>query len=103
MNIGTYKYSTLHHPQFYFSGRSTHCLVVNVLDCDIVVNEFKLKSRYYIQFCTNTFVKGMKPFILILRAIDEIVPLLFYNNGFAIRLPTKVDMPLKKKLKTCSV
>ena len=29
--------------------------VGNVLDCDIVVSEFELHSRYYVHFQTNTF------------------------------------------------
>ena len=32
---------------------------VNVLDCDIVANEFELKSRYYIHFRNNNIEKGM--------------------------------------------
>ena len=34
-----------------------------VLDCDVVVSEFELQSRYYVHFQTNTFWKGMKPLI----------------------------------------
>ena len=34
-------------------GGSLHVTVTNVLDCDIVVSEFKLPSRYHIQFWTN--------------------------------------------------
>ena len=37
--------------------------MANVLNCDIVVNEFKFQSRYYIYFLTNTLGKGMNPFI----------------------------------------
>ena len=33
--------------------------MVNVLDCDIVVNESELKLRYYVHFRTNNLVKGM--------------------------------------------
>ena len=39
-------------------------LVVKVLDCRIVVSEFKLQSRYYVHFWTNTLGKGMNLFIL---------------------------------------
>ena len=28
--------------------------VANVQDCDIVINEFELQSRYYVHFQTNT-------------------------------------------------
>ena len=34
-----------------------------VQHCDIVVREFELQSRYYVYFRTNTFRKGMNPFI----------------------------------------
>ena len=30
-----------------------------MLDCNIVLSEIELQSRYYIQFQTNTFEKGM--------------------------------------------
>ena len=37
---------------------------------------------------------------LILPAMGEIVPLLFFlENGFGIKLPTKVDVPLNKETK----
>ena len=39
-------------------------VMVKVLDCGIVVSEFKLQSCYYIRFQTNTPRKGMKPLIL---------------------------------------
>ena len=43
-------------------------VVVKVLDCDIVVSEFELLSRYYVDFRTDTFKKNMNLFIM--RAID---------------------------------
>ena len=36
---------------------------VKVLDCDIVVSEFKLRSSYYVHFWTYTLGKGMNPLI----------------------------------------
>ena len=42
---------------------SAHGIVANVLDCDIVVSEFELKSSYYIHFRNNTLKKGMNPLI----------------------------------------
>ena len=36
-------------------------VVANILDCDIVVSEFELKSRYYVHFRFDTFRKGMNP------------------------------------------
>ena len=38
--------------------------MVKGMDCRIVVNEFELQSRYYINFRWNTFGKGMNPLIL---------------------------------------
>ena len=49
----------------YFSSavltfRGSPCdIVVNVLDCDIVVSEFELHFRCYIHFRTNNLEKGM--------------------------------------------
>ena len=48
-------------------------VVANVLDCDIVVNGFKLQSRYYVHFWFNTLRKSMK-----LSATDWIIPLMFF-------------------------
>ena len=42
---------------------SRHGIVANVVDCDIVVSKFKLQSRYYIPFWTNTLAKGMNSLI----------------------------------------
>ena len=36
-------------------------VVANVPDCDIVINEFELKSRNYIHFRINAFGKRYKP------------------------------------------
>ena len=36
-------------------------VVANVMDCDIVVSEFELQSRYYVYFQINNLVKGMNP------------------------------------------
>ena len=35
-----------------------------LMDCGIVVSEFVLQSRYYVQFWANTLGKGMNPLIL---------------------------------------
>ena len=43
--------------------------MVNVLDYDMIVSEFGLQSRYYNHFRTNTFGKGMGPFMHHLPAI----------------------------------
>ena len=38
---------------------SLHGSVVNVLDNDILICEFKIQSRYDVQFLSNTIVKGL--------------------------------------------
>ena len=40
-----------------------HGLVTNMLDCDIVVSEFEVQSRYNVHFRTNTLRKVMNPLI----------------------------------------
>ena len=63
-------------------GGSPFGVVANMLDCNIIVSEFKLQSNYYIHF--RTLRKGMKP--LITPAMDGRVPLqFFYKDGFAIK------------------
>ena len=67
-------------------------VVINVLDCDVLVSEFELHLR------SNTLWKGMNP--LILPAMGYIVSLLsFLKDGFSLEEPTKVDMPLNKETK----
>ena len=38
-------------------------VVANVLNCDIVVSEFKLQSRYYVHLRTNILGKDMNSFL----------------------------------------
>ena len=59
-------------------------------NCEIVLREFELQSRYYVHFRTNALAKGMNPFIL--PALNWIVPLLFYKDGYGIKLPRKVGV-----------
>ena len=47
-----------------------------VLNCDVIVNEFELKSRDYVHFLANTFRKGMNP--LIPLPMSLIVLLVFF-------------------------
>ena len=57
---------------------------VSVLDCDIVVSDFELQSRYYVYFRFNTIKKGMN--FLIPSAINLMVSVLFfYDDGFGIK------------------
>ena len=36
-------------------------VVLNIVDCDTVVSEFKFKSRYCVHFRTNTLWKNYEP------------------------------------------
>ena len=38
--------------------------MVKALDGGIVISEFELQSRYYVNYQTNTIGKGMNPLIL---------------------------------------
>ena len=42
---------------------SPHVIVAKVLDCNIVINEFKLQFCYYAQFWTNILGKVMNSLI----------------------------------------
>ena len=44
-------------------GRSLHGIEGNMLDCDVVVNNSKIQSHYYIHFWANTLMKGINPLI----------------------------------------
>ena len=69
--------------QIYFWGYPCG-VMVKAMDCRIVVSEFKLQSRYYVHFQTNTLGKGINP--LILLATGSIIPLLFFQkSGFGIK------------------
>ena len=39
-------------------------VMVKAMDCEIVVSQFVLQSRYYVHFRENTLGNGMKPLIL---------------------------------------
>ena len=39
-------------------------VIVNAMDCGIIVCEFALQSHYYIHFQANTLMKSMNPLIL---------------------------------------
>ena len=78
-------------------------VLANILDYDIIISEFELKSRYYVHIRTNLLRKGMNTFIP-QPAMVEIIPLLlFYKNGLGFKWPTKVDIPLDKETKNKTV
>ena len=64
---------SFHDDLFYLDNRSISPnlltgefwwgVVVNVLDCDIVVSEFELQSRYHVHIRINALGKDMNPFI----------------------------------------
>ena len=41
--------------------RKTRGIVANILDCDVVVSEFELKSGYYVNFRGNTVENVCNP------------------------------------------
>ena len=51
----------MHH----IEAHKTHSgVMVKAMDCEIVIREFVLQSRYYVHFRANTLGKGMNPLIL---------------------------------------
>ena len=64
--------------------------MANMLDCNIMVSQFKLKSHYNINFQTNTLGKGINPTCYELNST---------TTGLGIKYLTKVDMSLKKETK----
>ena len=51
-----------------WTRESLYVVVANVLDCNIIVSEFKLQSCYYVLFWINTLGKGMNCFIFSTRS-----------------------------------
>ena len=66
-----------------------------VLDCDILVSEFELQSRYHVHFRTKTFRKYMISFILSSYGLNSCPTGLLH--GFSIKWHMKFDMPLNKE------
>ena len=73
--------------------RSSHRVVINVQDCDIVVNEFELQLRYYVYFRTNALWETTYE-TLYLPCWG--IVLLMSKDDFGIKSSSKVDMPLNK-------
>ena len=67
-------------------------VMVNVLDCDILVSEFELHLLYNTHFRTDTLMKCLKFLIFSL--------LFFYKDNFCIKQSTKVDGSWKKETKS---
>ena len=65
-------------------GKNQCGVVADVLNCDIVVNEFEIQSLYFVHFRMYTFAKGKKS--LIPSGMRCIVSLLSFNkDGFDIK------------------
>ena len=64
----------------------------HVVEAKMRDSDFELQSRHYIHFWTCTMGKGMNSLIprpsYGLNSTNY-----FYNDGFGIKQPTKVDMP----------
>ena len=71
-----------------------------LLNCDILVSEFKLQSRYNVHFRINTLRKDINytKFTLVMGWI--LLLLFLYKDGFGIKYSLDVDMPLKKETKS---
>ena len=48
-------------PASIFLGGCPRGVMVKAIDCEVVVSEFVLQSRYYVHFRANTLGKGMNP------------------------------------------
>ena len=65
------------------SGKSAGGITTKVMDYGRIWSEFDLQSGYYVHFQIITLKKSMNP--LIPKAMNQIVPLLFYKDGFGIK------------------
>ena len=73
--------------------------MAKVLNCVLKVSKFKHQLCYCIPFEINTLGGGINP--LLSPVMDYIISLMFfYKDGFGIKLPMKVDMPLKQRNQT---
>ena len=58
-------FSSTNSPEYIICGGGCpRDVMVKAMDCEIVVREFVLQSRYYVHFRANTLGKGMNPLIL---------------------------------------
>ena len=83
---------------FTFFDKESRSVMVNVLDCDIVVSEFKPQLCYNIHFQTNILGEVMNPLIPHPSYKLNIPLLFFYRDGFDIEL-AMINMPLNKETK----
>ena len=58
---------------------STWRLMVNVLDNDVKICEFKLQLNYYVHFWTNTVGKGMNPSYPLSYGLNSITAAILYG------------------------
>ena len=72
--------------------------MITVLDYGFEVSEFDFQSRYYVHFQKETLGKDMNSLTHPIYGLNSITAV-FYKDGFAIKYPTKVGMPLKQKKK----
>ena len=76
----------IHNNYNFFSIPSLSCYLHTSLVAakvlDIIVNEFEIKSRYYVYFRIDILGKGMNT--LILLAVGYVVSLVFYKKCFGI-------------------
>ena len=73
---------------------ASRSLMGNVLDCQIVLSELELKSRYYVLFRTS--IKGISACPPSGEYLISTTTVLL-KGGFGIKYSSKVDMPLKQR------
>ena len=61
---GLFNAKCIHVEELVSTAGCPHGVMVKAMDCEIVVSEFKLQSRYYVHFRANTLGKVMNPLIL---------------------------------------
>ena len=59
-------------------------VAADVLDCNNVLDEFKLQLPYNVHFLSNTFGKGVKPFISFNYGLNSTTTVLL-KDGFDLQ------------------
>ena len=66
-----------------------------MLDCDIVVSEFELQLSYYVSLSDKYYRERCELPFPVSYELNNI----FFKDSFGIKYPTKLDIPLNKKVK----
>ena len=82
----------------YFLWVNPCDIVANVLECDLIVSEFELQSRYYIHFQTNTLGKHIYPLIHPSYGLNSTTTILLQANK---KKANNVWYVIKQRNQTC--